>query len=281
MSAEEKSTSGPLPDYRNPPVIEVALAVGFEPIEGLGTVQLGQLWVERFGVEFPRVEEQPPLQPAAVERFPPVPQPPGLRVELLGGPQSSRLWFLNAEGTQLVQVQRNWFALNWREPGTPTPYPRFPTIRDAFAANFDRFRAFVEEHKLGEVTPSTAEVTYVNHITQAGAWSDHGDLAKVIRLTTQPAMKFLPRMEASRLHVQYVIRGDDGAPRGRLYASADPAFRTETKEPMFVLTLTARGLVTGGTADLMNFLEVGHQWVVRGFGDLTTDAMQDTWGRLT
>jgi len=35
----------------------------------------------------------------------------------------------------------------------------------------------------------------------------------------------------------------------------------------------------GGVEDAMAFLDVGHEWVVRGFTSVTTTSMQSKWGK--
>lgn len=47
---------------------------------------------------------------------------------------------------------------------------------------------------------------------------------------------------------------------------------------MYVLTLTARGKANEG-CDLMEFVDMAHEWIVRGFADVTTKDMQKEWGR--
>lgn len=56
------------PTFRNPPAVEVVLAVAFDAIPGFGTVQLGLLWQKKFRVSFPQVEEHPTYHPS-IEQF--------------------------------------------------------------------------------------------------------------------------------------------------------------------------------------------------------------------
>ena len=85
------------------------MAVSFDPLPGIRTVQLGLLWQSKFRHRFPRVEEQPPIEPA-VENFERKRQEFSVSFET--GPIMPRLWFLDSAGVELVQVQRNWFARN-------------------------------------------------------------------------------------------------------------------------------------------------------------------------
>ena len=55
-------TRPPLPDFADPPVVEVALGVQFQPPVELSPLDLGPLR-ERWRDRFPRLEQQPPLPP--------------------------------------------------------------------------------------------------------------------------------------------------------------------------------------------------------------------------
>ncbi|MGH8591471.1 MAG: TIGR04255 family protein, partial [Gammaproteobacteria bacterium] len=111
-----------LPEYAKPPVVEVACAVQFEPITELHAGRLGALWGE-YRDRYPRVEQHPPL-PALREQFEATPARLGFTVETTF--PMPRVWFLSAEGTRLVQVQRDYFILNWRKLDTDAVYPRYP-----------------------------------------------------------------------------------------------------------------------------------------------------------
>jgi hypothetical protein len=50
--------------------------------------------------------------------------------------------------------------------------------------------------------------------------------------------------------------------------------------PIYLANLTARVMPNGATVDrAMKALDVGHEWVVRGFDDLTTAEMHRHWGK--
>ena len=59
-----------------PPIVETVLSVQFEPLAGLHTAHLGLLW-EKFRRDFPRSEEQPPID-QMIEQFPEPFRPVGL-----------------------------------------------------------------------------------------------------------------------------------------------------------------------------------------------------------
>ena len=90
--------------------------------------------------------------------------------------------------------------------------------------------------------------------------------------------EFLPEAEDVALRVRYSIPGGDGAV-SRLHVVADPGFDSSGK-PGIVLTLTARGGLGRGAEDsLESRLDLGREWIVRGFADVTSNAMHRHWER--
>src|SRR5438093_860850 len=111
------------PDFENPPVVEVALSVAFDPLPRVTTADLGALWALHYRQRgFNSTDDQPPVS-IPPEQFEGPPTAPGVRVEMLTGPPLPRLWFRNEAGTQLIQVQGNWFARNWRKMDSGEAYP--------------------------------------------------------------------------------------------------------------------------------------------------------------
>src|SRR2546422_10783360 len=115
-----------LPDYDNPPVNEVVCGIQFKMLEDLRIPHFGLFW-ERCNTEYPTCQEVAPLLPVIerlgdedVEIQPPTELP------------LPRVWFLNAEDTGIIQLQRDRFLHNWKK-GKPTDaYPRYPVVIDLF-----------------------------------------------------------------------------------------------------------------------------------------------------
>lgn len=277
---EAEPVSSPLPTFSHPPVVEVGISVGFEPIDGLHPGHWGLLWKQAFA-DFPVVEERAPFQPV-IERFGATATlRPEIQVEMANRPPSPRIWFVNRNGTELVQLQRNWFARNWRKVLGTEEYPRYERLIEPFKADLGRFVEFLASEELGELVPVQCEVTYVNHIEGLGVWSEHGELHKVLELVSpQHEVGFLTDPENLRLAVQYLIPGDDGEPVGRLHVGVEPAFKRDSREPIFVMTLTARGTPeSSGLEGVYRFLDRGHNWIVLGFEAITSDDMHRAWGK--
>ena len=96
------------PNYRNAPLIEVALSVQFKQKPQFAGAHAGIFW-QRIEQVYPEVQEHPPLGPID-ELFGPS-QMSAIEFQL--GPPGSRHWFLSRDGHRLVQLQRDRLALNW------------------------------------------------------------------------------------------------------------------------------------------------------------------------
>lgn len=252
--------------FRSPPIVEVSLAVVFQPI-GLDVMKASDLWRSKYAGDFPNVEEQAPIR-LPQERFGATATPqPAFSVEMMNAPSLPRLWFLNEDGTELVQIQPDWFARNWREGGA---YPLYSVIRDAFERDYIKFTEFVDEQGLGPVKPLQAEISYINHI-------DDPDLSAVMRsVTPNPD---LPEPEALSFNAQYVL-GEDGDPVGRLHLQATKALHRSKGKPITVLTVTARGRpLRDGTAGVLAFLDLGATRALELFVRSTRPEMHEKWSQ--
>lgn len=275
-------TDRPLPDFSRPPVAEVVLSVAFSPVEGLDLIHLGLLWSEVFSHRFPIVREQPrwemPREQFGSGGFLSAPS-----FEILPGIPTPRVWLEDEGGKELIQIQRDWFGRNWRKREEADVYPRYPQLREPFQGDLRAFVEFVESKGLGKFVPEQCEVTYINHIVPGKVWQSHKELPQVLALADRPEGEaFLSDPEQMRVGASYLIAGEDAAnPVGRLHVTTEPAFRRTDESPMLVLTLTARGLPLGeGVEGVMGFLDLGREWVVRGFADVTTPQMHEEWGRV-
>ncbi|MBI2930469.1 MAG: TIGR04255 family protein [Planctomycetes bacterium] len=262
------------PVFEKPPVAEVVLGMQFSPLTTLRVAHYGLLWT-RFRGDFTRAEEQPPLA-HFVETFG-KPQGPSLEVRIETIPPVPRCWFLNKEGTELIQVQQDRFVHNWRKLATDAAYPRYAALRETFAKNLNAFREFVDDEKLGEIVADQCELTYINHIEQSGIWMRHSEIEKVMRLwNAGPREAGQP--ENVRFEVKYIISDGKDMPIGRLNVQLIPAFRRADGQPIFVMESIARGSPMGeGTDGVLAFLDLAHERQIRTFIAVTTDEMHKAW----
>lgn len=270
----------PLPEFKKPPVTEVVLGVQFEQLDSLQTPQLGYIW-NSYRDRFPQTEEQPPLEPMVEQFGARTGRRQGVRLMFSPAPTRPRLWFLNEDGTELVQVQHDRFVRNWRKRDDEQEYPRYRNLRQSFHEDFETFRGLVEREQWGAVEPNQCEVTYVNVIRAGEGWQDHSELDKVLTVfASNYSDDWLNnRLEEATVNLQFVLYNGE-EPVGRLHVVANPVYHVPTNQPAIRLTLTARGKPESEDIDgIMQFLDRGHEEIVRGFTSITTPAMHEVWER--
>lgn len=266
-----------LPEFEKPPLIETVFSLQFEPLTALTTPHVGLLW--KSFAQFPAIEEHPPLTPVA-ESFQP-PLPARMEVMIEEKPPLRRVWFLNETKTELIQLQADRFIHNWRQREGFDLYPRYERIRDHFRDEVKKLEQFLGDHNLGELRVNQCELTYLNHIERAGVWQKQGELQYVLRnWSPWPAGMFLPEPEDARLHLRFIMRDNRNQPIGRLHASLQPAWKKIDNSPILVLNMTARGApLSEGIEGAFSFFDLGREWIVKGFAEITTPEMQRAWGR--
>jgi len=264
----------PLPTYERPPVTETVLGVQFAPLPGFTVAHLGRFWAE-IEDTYPTHEIHPPLGPQ-MEQFEGPPTPSQVRVALTAKPRV-RGWFIDAAGAELIQVQHDWFVRNWRKVTGAERYPGYEDLKPRFEADWRRFTEFLDRKGLGRPEVNQCEVTYVNDIPQGEGWSSLGEAHRVLSSLAAPKREFLVEPEVEIVNATYVMPEK----KGRLHVVAQPAVRTYDRQVVLQMTLTARGRpASSSEEDVATWLDLGHEWIVRGFADLTTRPMQDRWGRI-
>lgn len=261
----------PLPKFDDPPVVEVALSISFEPLERFRSAYAGRLW-DRIRDQFPATDDQPELPPMIEGPGAPAPPP---RLEFMDRPRV-RTWFQNSDGTQLLQVQHDRIAYNWKRGPVSQPYPSYNEVERRLRELLPIFSDFIDREGLGEIVPTQAEVTYVNHILEP-----HDRIGRVIALWRgSEEERFLPRVEGARFAARYLIMDDSKNMIGRLSAELQPAYVTITRAEILNLNMIARGRPSSPDIDgAIAFLRLGHEWIVRGFAEITTPEMHAKWKR--
>jgi uncharacterized protein (TIGR04255 family) len=261
------------PDFRDPPVVETVLSVQFDRLTAARTAHFGLYWNE-VHERFPKTEERGELQ-AVFEREAERPESGvGIQFEALEAPPTPRFWFVNDDGTELVQLQRDRFIKNWRKVGEGDKYPRYERVREKFEGDFSAFRDFASRFDLGSIRINQCEVTYINHIVAGEGWTAHSDISKVFTVWRQPITPFPGQAHDLTFRAKFPILDSEGTFVGRLHATMQSVVRLKDNAPMFVFDLTARGQIGDGT----DFFDLGREWIVRSFKNLTTPEMHQVWG---
>ena len=263
-----------LPDFSDPPVVETVLSVHFDRLSALRTAHFGLYWGE-VRDRFPMTEEHGELA-SLLEQSPDQPQPiVGIQFQALEAPPTPRFWFTDEHGTELIQVQRDRFIKNWRKTCEGAQYPRYEKVRAGFDQDFSNFAQFVSRNQLGTIRVKQCEVTYINHIVARAGWETHADIDKVFTMWRAPESTYPGQAQDLTLRARFPISDKSGGFVGRLHVTLQPVTRLSDGAPMFLLDLTARGQVGEGT----DFFDLGREWIVRSFAELTTPAMHKIWGR--
>jgi uncharacterized protein (TIGR04255 family) len=264
-----------LPEYDRPPVVEVALGLQFQPIGKFRAPYVGLLWQE-WRDKYPILDEVPPLDPVN-EREGPM---PGVTFQITAVPPMMRYWFLNEDGSRLLQIQRDRIILNWRKvPAGPQTYPRYRTLREEFVRRLGQFTDFLSSRNLGQLAITQAELNYINALPIGQGFERPGELHRALRtLASVEEGSTLSDPEEVRISQTYRVDSEAGIP-ARCYIVLEPG-QVAPEEPSYLLTLTIRGKPFGeGVPDAMKFLDFGHNEIVRRFTEVTTEAMHVSWGR--
>lgn len=200
-------------------------------------------------------------------------------VQFVDTPPLPRVWFLDASGNGIVQVQRDALLHNWRKLKDGDKYPRFAVVISEFRDHFSRLTKFVEEQRLGTILPLQYELNYVNHIFPGEHWQPGRPLNNIFPdfQWRQDDRRFLPAgYEAA--HWKTAVRLPDNA--GRLHITIQTAFKRPEGAPLLVLELKARGMAKDQSFDsIWRWFDLAHEWIVRGFADITDKkTQQKLWG---
>lgn len=265
MSSKRVSAK-PFPSYRNPPVIEVVCGLRFQPLEPFKIPHIGLFWTKVLS-DFPNCEHAPPLS-FGPETFDPS-----------SGLPIPRIWLINEKDNRLIQIQKDAFLYNWRKRSEDEPYPRYKSIIRPFKKYLNDFSKFLKEHKISPIVPIDCELTYINHITVEHGWKPGSQVGKFLPDVWWRARRgrFLPRPATIVWRARVPLPEDNG----QLIIKLEQGTRKIDNVPILKLELSARGLGADKTLkSVWNWFEVAHEWIVRGFADLTSFEVQErVWKR--
>lgn len=261
------------PSFKNPPVVETALSIQFNEIAGFNNTHFG-LFHQIIKSEFPRVSDQPRLDPV-IERFPGPVFIGKLRFQIKNAAVPQRMWFVNKNDTELVQLQADRIVFNWRQKNDAGAYPRYATNGLKCIDAFSSFVTFCRSNQLDPPAPNLVEVAYVNHIDPQDGESVIEAFSRCfVGLDWMTSNDFLPSSPETALFNRVYVIGDS---QGRLFAEASivPAKESGGKVQF---KLTARVNHADKARSISDSLQFAHDWVVNGFVSLTTPEMHKYWG---
>lgn len=261
-----------MPDAPRPPVNEVVLSVGLARQVALSGPQLPAILGKWFN-DHPRVETAPPYE------IPPEPteligafQAPSLK--LLSQPVP-RYWLISPDDQELVQVQPDYLALNWRFRNESNQYPGYSEMKRRFSDLLETAKNGILTHQ-GIFKPTRAELTYIDVIRPGSLWSSHEDTHKLINVT------FPPDAAYEQLSFSYTkkltIRNDSFA--GRLHVNVTPVVDWIKREPQLKINFTARSVDFQDVdiESVIEFLDFAHLEIEDSFKRLVSEEALTAWG---
>jgi uncharacterized protein (TIGR04255 family) len=158
-------------------------------------------------------------------------------------------------------------------------YPRYDTVIRLFEQRLETFEAFLAEHGIGKIDPRQYELTYINHVPKGDGWSTLGHAGKVFRdFVRDGGGRFLPEPESINWKSTFNLPDTTG----RLHATIRDAIKADERTPILQLEMTARGIPSSTARDAMRtWFDMAHEWIVRGFADLTAETVRrDVWRQI-
>ena len=263
--AKTRRKNSSLPNYDRPPVIEVVYGVRFTPLNDWTLPHIGAFW-QRVAKKFPRCEHAPPIGDTLV-------------IDPAIGAPLPRVWLINGSDDRLIQLQPGRFLFNWRQRVGTEGYPHYWKLSKEFFALFRQFREFVAEHNLGDIEVVDFELTYINHIPEQEGWGLPEQLDRVIGQLEwhESNYRFLPRPSAINWQARFPFKEH----LGELVVKLNPVKRVTDDKRLLVLEMSTRGQpAEAAIDDMAHWFSHAHEWIVRGFEDLTSDEAQiQLWGK--
>lgn len=250
--------------YRNPPVSEALLSVEFAPLEALGPYNLAKMAL-KFADRYPIVREMPGVPPTV----PPEAEP---SFQIFAGQPPTRLWLLNEQENELLQLQNDRAVVNWRRQSPSDDYPGFNALLQRFREAWRVYLQTLIESGSNLPSSATAEYTYVNSIRVTSDYSEFFGLMNSIP-------DGMPGDFGSvRFNLDRRLAFDSGE-TGYLLVSCAPATNSENPGSDFELGVSAHvQSTTFDTADIERAIDLAHQSAVHGFEAVTTEQKKREWG---
>jgi uncharacterized protein (TIGR04255 family) len=260
-----------LANFGSPPVVEVSLGFQFESTATYNSLIAADFW-NRVRQTYPRVEEQPPLEPAFETFGASDGAIPQTRIEFVAGSVQPRFFLMNEKGSELLQFQKDRLHLNWRGFPTNETYPRYPPLRAKFEEALAAHREWAAS--LGaSFNPTQAEIVYVNRVPLI----DHGGqpcgLSHIF-----PWLEGLPGLtESGAFQFRRRLLDETDQPVARLHFSLQ--YGTDDKGMREAqLVFLVRGRPKEATeASCLTMLDAGRKIIVHTFTTMTSASAHTLW----
>lgn len=241
--------------FKNPPLIEVVLAIQLEDTN-FSSVHFGLYWQairERF--------------PLTVDRLPIINSDTSS-----GIPPLRRALFLSSDDKKMLQIQDNFFSYNWRH-SNQNEYPHFETIFADFGREWEFLQKWWLEIDGSALKPSGYQLTYLNLIDEDSGWESTKDHHKIFTFIGNNWDDSLgtPELQDTRLVVSLPNE------QGVLTVELDQRQAEEDDYDFLLFSLTIDTLEL--TQPLATWFQIAHDYIVKAFLVFTTKNAHDKWDR--
>ena len=261
------------PKFQEPPLVEQAIVVAFDAIQGFDLSDYGLFWNE-IRADFPQTETASRLETAVENLGQDMLFETGITFMPMSMP---RAFYRNFTGG-LVQLQNDRLGYNWVK-ADGIEYPHFEATRAKFNELFDKFVRYCRDRGLPELKLRQCEVTNLNIIPVRDFGESFADIGKAFVVDPlNMKVPFLVNETYTRAR-QHLIIDSESQPIGRLHSVITPVFNPVENLAAFKFELTARSGPTLNTIEKSNeFLACARSAINAAFLATTTADMRAKWG---
>ena len=250
--------------FDNPPIDEILCSIHFNSITGLQAGHLGLLW-DKYRPDFSTTKDQNLLVPVSEE-------------DLINrdAPPLPRVWFEHKDENELIQMQFNRFAYNWRKRRPDDKYPGYEKFMENFEEYLSRFQDFLTEEQLGDFAPIQYELAYIDHILENEGWETINDLEKVFPsfISYKGQNMLPPNIREINYQMAFSLTDDSGG----LQLSIRNARRLS--DDRHLLRVEFRAISNQPYSEMRKWFDSAHEVILNVFVNLVSDEIQENyWGR--
>jgi uncharacterized protein (TIGR04255 family) len=272
LSPGADGNGGHVEDKPRPPINEIVISVAVAPQPVLSGPNLPDI-LGRWFQDHPRVQTALRYE-MPVEAASGLTPGPGFQV-VLPGQAEPRYWLMSEDEHEIIQVQPNYIALNWRRRDMTQDYPGYEVLRQRFIEVLETVDEGLRRHQ-GALQPLRAEITYIDVIQPNAIWSSHSEVHRVFNISLPDSMSY----ERLSLSFSQAISLEQDHFVGRIHINLQPSVDWLKQESQLSLNVTGRSadLTEQNINGVIGFLNVAHEHANQIFLDLLTDRAGEFWG---